>query len=174
MPSPNRDRRRIIYIATRVGLNLALMVLILATVLLLRHLDSLWLLALPALSIRPGQLLTLVGFLLIAGAEYSLLGTGGATGAPGDPTDRLVIHGLYRWVRNPVYLGGMLLLFGVALWLQSPTLLVVAVAFVPAMHWVVTAIEEPRAERRFGQEYRSYTQFVPRWLPRWPGRQDSR
>jgi protein-S-isoprenylcysteine O-methyltransferase Ste14 len=174
MTNTNRNRRNIIYIVTRVGLNLALIVLILASLSLIHYLDILWSSELPAVFIRPGQLLTLIGFLLIAAAEYSLFTIGGATGAPGDSTGRLVIQGLYRWVRNPVYLGGMLLLFGVALWRQSPTLLVVASAFVPIMHFVVTVIEEPRAEQRFGEEYRSYKQVVPRWLPRWPRRRGSR
>ncbi len=174
MTNTNPNRRSIIYIVTRVGFNLALIALILASASLIRYFDILWPSELPAAFMGPGQLLTLIGFLLIAGAEYSLLITGGATGAPGDPTSRLVIHGLYRWVRNPVYLGGMLLLFGVALWRQSLTLLVVAIAFVPVMHLVVTGIEEPRAERRFGEEYRSYKQIVPRWLPHWPRRRRSR
>jgi protein-S-isoprenylcysteine O-methyltransferase Ste14 len=174
MTNTNRNRRSIIYIATRVSLNLALIALILESPSLIHYLDILWPSELPAVFIEPGQFLTLIGFLLIAGAEYSLLTTGGATGAPGDPTGRLVIQGLYRWVCNPVYLGGMLLLFGVALWRQSPTLLVVAIAFVPTMHLVVTVIEEPRAERRFGEEYRSYKQIVSRWLPRWPRRRGSR
>ena len=164
------SRHGIVYFITRVGLNLVLAGLILASAPLIRCLDTLWPTQLPAVFIRPGQFLTLIGLLLIAGAEYSLAAAGGATGAPGDPTSRLVVKGLYRWTRNPIYLGGMVLLFGVALWRQSLTLLLGATAFVPVMHLVVVLIEEPRTERRFGDDYRTYKQSVPRWLPRRPNK----
>jgi protein-S-isoprenylcysteine O-methyltransferase Ste14 len=114
--------------------------------------------------------LLILGTLLILAAEYSLITVGHATGAPGNPSRQLVTTGLYRWVRNPLYLGVALLLFSVAFFNSSPTTLLIAFTFLPAIHAVVVLVEEPRTERRFGPEYVSYKQNVPRWLPRPPKR----
>lgn len=123
----------------------------------------------------PGQLellawpLLILGTLLILAAEYSLLSVSRATGAPGNPPSKLVATGLYRWVRNPIYLGAASLLFGVAVFRSSLTMLLIAFAFLPAIHAFVVRVEEPRTERRLGADYVSYKQNVPRWLPRPPG-----
>ena len=110
----------------------------------------------------------LAGVALIALAEAAFLARGGATGAPADPTRRLVIIGIYRWVRNPIYLGGASVLLGVAFARQSPTLLVVACLFLPVMHLSVVRKEESRMEHDFGDEYLTYKRRVPRWIPRPP------
>jgi protein-S-isoprenylcysteine O-methyltransferase Ste14 len=107
-----------------------------------------------------------VGSGLIALAEVSFLMRGGATGAPADPTKHLVITGIYRWVRNPIYLGGALVLLGVSLSRSSPTLFLAAVLFLPLMRWTVVRGEEQRLERDFGPDYFEYKRRVPRWIPR--------
>ena len=113
-------------------------------------------------------ILLIAGLALLALAEAAFLMRGGATGAPADPTKHLVTIGVYRWVRNPIYLGGALVLLGVSLARQSPTLLLAAVLFLPVMHFTVVRGEELRLERDFGEAYLDYRRRVARWIPRLP------
>ncbi len=108
-----------------------------------------------------GWILALAGAALILAAQAVFLPTGG----PWDPTQRLVARGIYRWTRNPIYIGASLLLFSVALFRASPTYLALAILFIPAIHLFVVYFEEPITERRFGTGYREYKERVPRWLP---------
>jgi protein-S-isoprenylcysteine O-methyltransferase Ste14 len=73
-------------------------------------------------------------------------------------------------LRNPIYEGTAILLFAIALYRQSPSFLLVAVVFVPAIDAYVRRVEESHLKTRFGQEYVEYLRTVPRWIPRWPGR----
>jgi protein-S-isoprenylcysteine O-methyltransferase Ste14 len=128
--------------------------------------DVLWPFALPDETVYAGWPLMAVGALLILAAEAAFLKVSRATGATGDPPSRLVTTGPFRCVRNPIYLGAMTLLFAVAFCRRSPTLLLAAFAAVPGMVAYVRWFEEPRLERRFGEEYRRYREAVPRWIPR--------
>lgn len=110
----------------------------------------------------------MTGIILLALAETAFLAWGGATGAPADPTKRLVVFGIYRWVRNPIYLGGALVLLGVALARRSPTLLSAAALFSISIHFTVVRSEERRLEADFGQDYLENKRRVPRWIPRVP------
>jgi protein-S-isoprenylcysteine O-methyltransferase Ste14 len=109
-----------------------------------------------------------IGLGLIALAEAAFLMRGGATGAPADPTKHLVVIGIYRWVRNPIYLGGAFVLLGVSLARSSPTLLLITALFLPVMHFTVVLAEERRLERDFSAEYLEYKRRVHRWLPHPP------
>jgi protein-S-isoprenylcysteine O-methyltransferase Ste14 len=91
---------------------------------------------------------------------------GKGTLAPWDPPKRLVVVGLYRFVRNPMYVGLVLLLAGWA-WISGSALLaayagLLAVAF----HLRVVLYEEPRLRKMFRDEWSTYAAMVPRWLPR--------
>ena len=105
-----------------------------------------------------------VGGLLHAFARFVVEGLG--TPAPVAPTERLVVGGLYRYVRNPMYLAVLAVIVGQALLLGRLELLVYAVvlftAFVAFVHWY----EEPTLRRRFGAEYEEYSRAVPGWWPR--------
>jgi protein-S-isoprenylcysteine O-methyltransferase Ste14 len=91
-----------------------------------------------------------------------------------EATPRLVVQGPYHFVRNPMYIGGLLVLVGHGLWFQAPALLpYVALVFV-AFHLFVVFYEEPAMRRRFGDEYRVYSLAVPRWIPRWPEMEEQR
>ena len=86
--------------------------------------------------------------------------------APWSPTQKLVVEGPYRHVRNPMHLGVFTVLFGEALLFWSWALLAWAV-FAVVVHMVYFPFsEEPGLERRFGDDYRRYKANVPRWLPR--------
>ncbi len=94
--------------------------------------------------------------------------TGRGTPAPIDPPIHLVAHGLYRFVRNPMYIGVLLLLLGEILIYRSTAVLVYALAVWALFHLFVTLYEEPALTRKFGPAYRKYCAATPRWLPRPP------
>jgi protein-S-isoprenylcysteine O-methyltransferase Ste14 len=92
------------------------------------------------------------------------------TPAPIDPPKELVARGLYRYSRNPMYVGVLSLIAAQALFFASAgTLLYVAVLFF-AFHSFVVVYEEPTLERSFGAAYQRYRASVPRWIPKRPGR----
>jgi protein-S-isoprenylcysteine O-methyltransferase Ste14 len=76
----------------------------------------------------------------------------------------LVRHGLYHWTRNPMYLGAVLLVSGVAVLFGSLTPLMVAVAYFLVLQEGFVRHEERLLEQRFGEEYRTYQKSVHRWL----------
>ncbi|MEJ2007233.1 MAG: isoprenylcysteine carboxylmethyltransferase family protein [Acidobacteriota bacterium] len=98
--------------------------------------------------------------------EFSTAGQG--TPAPISPPRVLVRRGLYRWVRNPMYLGALLVLAGETILFGSLTLLEYACIVALLFHLFVVLYEEPELARKFGADYASYRQNVPRWLPRPP------
>ena len=98
--------------------------------------------------------------------DFAVVGRG--TPAPFDPPQELVATGLYRWVRNPMYLSALLLLVGEALLLQTPTVLWYGAAFFLVSHVFVVLYEEPALRRKFAASYDHYRATVPRWLPRRP------
>lgn len=99
--------------------------------------------------------------------DFAVRGRG--TLAPVDPPTELVAAGLYRWVRNPMYLGVLTTLLGHALWFGSARLLLYAALVATGFHLFVVLYEEPTLERSFGESYRRYRGAVPRWIPRRPG-----
>jgi protein-S-isoprenylcysteine O-methyltransferase Ste14 len=119
---------------------------------------------------KPAQLLGLLclgaGVGLLATCVWEFARSGRGTLAPMDPPRKLVVRGLYRYVRNPMYLSVTLIVLGEALIAQSwPLLLYWAVWFVAANLFVI-GYEEPSLRRRFGGSYEEYVQRVGRWLPR--------
>jgi protein-S-isoprenylcysteine O-methyltransferase Ste14 len=105
-----------------------------------------------------------VAVLLHAFARFVAEGLG--TPAPVAPTRQLVVGGLYRYVRNPMYLAVAATIVGQAMILGRPGLLVYALAFGVAVGAFVHLYEEPTLERRFGAEYDAYRRAVPGWWPR--------
>ena len=98
---------------------------------------------------------------------------GVGTPAPVAPTERLVVGGLYRHVRNPMYVAVTSVIIGQALLLGQPVLLAWAALFVAVTASFVHFYEEPVLQRRFGAEYDRYRRAVPGWWPRlrgWDGR----
>jgi protein-S-isoprenylcysteine O-methyltransferase Ste14 len=100
-------------------------------------------------------------------ARFALQGRG--TPAPIAPTQHLVITGPNRYVRNPIYLALVAIVFGQALILGHTGLLVYDALLWIGFHIFVLAYEEPTLRRTFGAEYDAYCADVSRWLPRLPG-----
>jgi protein-S-isoprenylcysteine O-methyltransferase Ste14 len=116
-----------------------------------------------------GLILALPGLAILLWSFWAFAFIGRGTPAPTDPPKRFVAEGLYRYVRNPMYVGVFLVLLGEACLLQSPVLIVYSLLVFLAFHLFVVVYEEPRLRIRFGDSYTRYLQGVPRWLPRRQG-----
>lgn len=103
-------------------------------------------------------------------ARFALDGLG--TPAPVAPPQHLVVTGLYRYVRNPMYVSVLAAICGQALLFGDWRLIVYGALFWLACHVFVTTYEEPALQRSFGAEYATFRANVPRWVPRltpWEG-----
>lgn len=89
---------------------------------------------------------------------------GKGTISPLDPTKELVTHGLYRYSRNPMYVGAVLLLIGEAVFFRSWVLAGYAAVIFLAFHTFILFHEEPRLKRVFGGQYDEYRRTVRRWI----------
>jgi protein-S-isoprenylcysteine O-methyltransferase Ste14 len=79
---------------------------------------------------------------------------------------KLVVTGLYRYVRNPMYVAVIGIILGQALLFADRRLLLYAALFWLACHAFVVAYEEPTLRRTFGVPYAAFCAHVPRWIPR--------
>jgi protein-S-isoprenylcysteine O-methyltransferase Ste14 len=123
--------------------------------------------------------LMLAGFLFVCGGLVLFVTTvrlfvlvGRGTLAPWDPTQKLVVYGVYRHVRNPMISGICCILVGEALLTMSPPILCWLLVFTLGNLIYMPLLEEPGLEKRFGEEYLRYKANVPRWIPRlraWQG-----
>jgi protein-S-isoprenylcysteine O-methyltransferase Ste14 len=104
------------------------------------------------------------GFYLWCAWDFVVTGRG--TPAPLEPPKTLVVRGLYRLVRNPMYVGVITLVSGEALFFVSATLLAYALLLFLLFHVFVITYEEPTLRRMFGLSYEQYCMTVPRWVPR--------
>ena len=85
--------------------------------------------------------------------------------APIDHPKQLVVTGLYRYVRNPMYVGVLLFLLGEALFLEYVSFLLYAIGWLIFVHFNVLFYEEPNLRRKFGDSYDKYKRAVGRWIP---------
>lgn len=115
-----------------------------------------------------GAILLGAGSVLAITCAALFVWRGRGTPAPFDPPPEFVAAGPYRFVRNPMYLGGLGMLTGFALWHTSPAMLLFAGGVWLLVHLFVVYREEPGLERRFGDSYRRYRDRMNRWVPRWP------
>lgn len=113
-----------------------------------------------------GLALVLAGASLLAACIWEFAQRGRGTLSPLDPPRRLVISGLYRFVRNPMYLGGALVLIGANLLAPSTGLFWYSLSWVAAVSTFVRLHEEPALRRSFPDQYQAYFAAVPRWIPR--------
>jgi protein-S-isoprenylcysteine O-methyltransferase Ste14 len=113
-----------------------------------------------------GGVSIVVGIVILVDSfvRFALQGLG--TPAPVFPTRHLVITGLYRYVRNPMYLAVVSVILGQAFVLGNVTLLEYGMLVWLLFHLFVSAYEEPALKASFGSEYRAFCAGVPRWIPR--------
>jgi protein-S-isoprenylcysteine O-methyltransferase Ste14 len=157
------------------------MVVILSAILLvigwlmgyLRPLDALLGVELPAWVQVPGIVAVVAGAALglTCGAMLSTRGIGTLGGEEWFMPRKFLASGTFRFVRNPMSLGGLVLLTGIALWHRSAFGLGFTAAWFLMVHLMVIYVEEPGLEKRFGDSYREYRRNVRRWLPRVTPRQ---
>lgn len=116
--------------------------------------------------IVPGTVLLTLGALLLVWCVRDFFIAGRGTLAPWDPPKHLVAVGLYRFVRNPMYVAVLLIVAGWSVLYASGWLVVYAVALAVAFALRVRWHEEPWLQRRFGEEWQAYAHRTGRWLPR--------
>ena len=110
--------------------------------------------------------LWLIGGAAMLWCFWNFTFNGRGTPAPIDPPKELVAVGLYRFVRNPMYVAGIIVLSGWILWSPSLPLIVATFLFFTAAHLFVIFYEEPTLKKKFGAAYEDYLKRVPRWIPR--------
>jgi protein-S-isoprenylcysteine O-methyltransferase Ste14 len=121
-----------------------------------------------------GWALAFTGALLVLWCIGTFVARGRGTPAPFDPPRQFVAEGPYRYVRNPMYIGGFGVLLGAGLALRSPSIVGLSVLFLLLVHLLVLLYEEPALVSRFGDPYLQYKSSVHRWLPRSPRTNDGR
>ena len=114
----------------------------------------------------PGAVVLGGGLIVLLEAFVRFVREGRGTPAPVAPTEQLVVGGLYRHVRNPMYLAVEATVVGQALLLGRPVLLAYAAILAVAFWAFVHSYEEPTLARRYGREYEAYRSAVPGWIPR--------
>lgn len=121
----------------------------------------------PDLSVRSvvAGLLLLLGASIYAWCLWDFAVTGRGTPAPIDPPKVLVVRGLYRYTRNPMYVGVLSVIGGWALFFGSLSLAIYVVCIAAAFHLFVLLYEEPHLRKVFGASYEGYCSEVSRWLP---------
>ncbi|WP_036467548.1 methyltransferase family protein [Mycobacterium genavense] len=112
-----------------------------------------------------GVVLIVAGLIPLIHA-FAQFARAGGTPAPVAPTEHLVVTGFNRYVRNPMYVGLVLVILGQALLFRSPGLLAYAAIVWIAFATFVLLYEQPTLTRQYGDEYEEYKLNVPAWLPR--------
>jgi protein-S-isoprenylcysteine O-methyltransferase Ste14 len=107
-----------------------------------------------------------VGAAIYAWCVWDFATFGRGTPAPIDAPKRLVVRGLYRYTRNPMYLGVLTVISGWALMFSSPRLVAYALFVALCFNLFVVFYEEPTLRRLFPSDYEDYCARVGRWLPR--------
>ncbi len=113
-----------------------------------------------------GLVLTGIAVSVYCWNVFSRVGDG--TPVPTDPPKQLVVTGLYRYSRNPMYSAHAAILLGLFLYGGELSLLLYAGLYIGVIFTWIVRREEPELRKRFSAEYDRYTQHVPRWVAIWP------
>ena len=111
-----------------------------------------------------GILLFLIGLFVLLHCIIRFAVVGRGTLSPIDPTKKLVTSGIYRYSRNPMYLGVLTTLIGEALFFKSYHLGIYLLIMALIFNFFILVVEEPRLQEDFGDEYSHYRNKVRRWL----------
>ena len=121
---------------------------------------------LPAWTEELGISFMLIGGILALLCAGTFVVRGRGTPAPFDAPQQFVAVGPYSYVRNPMYIGGAIVLCGLGLYLHSLSILLMTLAALLLAHLFVIFYEEPTLREKFGLAYEHYCKSVPRWIPR--------
>jgi protein-S-isoprenylcysteine O-methyltransferase Ste14 len=121
---------------------------------------------LPGWAVPVGIAVMAAGGTLAFACVATFVTRGEGTPAPFDPPRKFVAVGPYRFVRNPMYIGGFIVLLGFGLYEKSPAILLFTLPWLLAAHLFVLLYEEPHLRATFGTPYDAYCHSVRRWLPR--------
>ena len=113
-----------------------------------------------------GLMLMTLGMALLGVCIFEFARSGRGTLSPMDPPRVLVVRGLYRYVRNPMYLSVTLIVWGEILLTRSTALFIYWMVWFAAANLFVRGYEEPALRRQFGSDYDRYAATVGRWFPR--------
>lgn len=113
-----------------------------------------------------GLLLIFTGLYIMILTITKFVRIGKGTLAPWSPTGKLVIDGMYRYVRNPMIIGVLIVLTGESIAILSLNIFIWTLIFFIINNIWYIFYEEPDLEKKFGDEYRKYKKSVPRWIPR--------
>jgi protein-S-isoprenylcysteine O-methyltransferase Ste14 len=111
-----------------------------------------------------GLLALLIGFTIMMICIINFATRGQGTLSPADPTKKLVINGLYKCSRNPMYVGVLLMLIGEALFFRSTSLAIYSACIFALFNTFIIFFEEPRLKKDFSEDYAKYCNQVGRWI----------
>ena len=134
--------------------------------LLVRTFDQSFGVSLPAATEIPGAILLVIGATLGLACAGVFISRGRGTPAIFDAPRAFVAIGPYKYVRNPMYIGGLILLIGFGLFERSISILFLTLPLFLLVHLFVLFYEEPTLTRKFGSSYQEYRKAVRRWIPR--------
>lgn len=128
--------------------------------------DTNFKMALPKWTIALGIPIVVIGIVLTAICIFEFAAIGQGTFIHFDAPKKFVASGTYKYVRNPMYLGVLLIFIGYALLYHSVSVLLLSLLLFLLAHIVVVLIEEPTLKNKFGDDYKNYKKSVGRWLPK--------
>jgi protein-S-isoprenylcysteine O-methyltransferase Ste14 len=123
-------------------------------------------------SVTLGLVLVVVGVTVLVACFVQFVREGRGTPAPVAPTQELVVGGIYRWVRNPMYLAVGAIILGQAVAFGSGAVVTWLAVFAVAVVSFVLGYEQPTLQATYGESYDEYRRHVPGWYPRltpWQG-----
>ena len=113
-----------------------------------------------------GVIFMTIGGILILLCVLVFIIKGKGTPAVFDPPTKFVVSGPYAYVRNPMYIGGFILLVGFGIYHTSISIVILAFILIVTFHFFVAVVEEPNLERLFGKSYLDYKKKINRWIPK--------
>ena len=113
-----------------------------------------------------GLVLIALGTLIISWGYLTFIFLGKGTPFHALPPEKLIIKGLYRYVRNPMLVGVLFVFFGESILFESTVIIIYMILGTSIYHLILVLFEEPQLRKRFGDSYFKYCKNVPRWIPR--------
>jgi len=111
-----------------------------------------------------GIILIILGIIIYSLSCYYFIFYGEGTPSPLEEPKNLITHGIYKYTRNPMYISGILIVLGLAVFLNSLMILIYCLLLFLIYHSFIVFYEEPHLRKKFGKYYEEYCKNVPRWI----------